>query len=215
MKELKGSKEDLKKVAHKRKKRAIRRSNVKLYPIYKMFSWDLLCFYSIQFLFYTITKGITASQVLIASATYLIAKIVTQIPSVTIVDLYGYKKSLILGNFLVFIGTIILIFSKRFTGILVFEFISAFGYAIKILAETNLLYDSVSTRGGEGLYTKIDEKGSSWYYFLDGILCLIAGYLFVINNFIPIYICSFFTLLSTILSFKLLIPLLRSSIISR
>lgn len=34
----------------------IRRKNAKLYPIYKMFSWDLLFFYSIEFLFYTITK---------------------------------------------------------------------------------------------------------------------------------------------------------------
>ena len=34
----------------------IRRKNAKLYPVYKMFSWDLLCFYSIEFLFYTITK---------------------------------------------------------------------------------------------------------------------------------------------------------------
>ena len=112
MQELKGSKEDLKKVAHRKKKRAIRRSNAKLYPIYKMVSWDLLCFYSIQFLFYTITKNIDASQVLIANATYLITKIVSQIPSVTIVDLCGYKKSLIIGNFLVFLGIMILILSK-------------------------------------------------------------------------------------------------------
>lgn len=29
----------------------IRRKNAKLYPIYKMFSWDLLFFYSIEFCF--------------------------------------------------------------------------------------------------------------------------------------------------------------------
>lgn len=40
--------------------RKIKRNNAKLYPIYKMFSWDLLFFYSIQFLFYTITKKVTA-----------------------------------------------------------------------------------------------------------------------------------------------------------
>ena len=167
-----------------------------------MFSWDLLCFYSIQFLFYTITKGIDASQVLIANATYLISKIISQIPSVAIVDLFGHKKSLIIGNFLVFLGILVLIFSKGFIGILFYEAITAFGYSIKMIAESNLLYDSVSTRGGEGLYTKIDEKGSSWYYYLDGILCLLAGYLFVINNYIPIYICAACSLIATIIAFK-------------
>ena len=38
-----------------------RRNNAILYPIYKMFSWDLLCYYSIEFLFLTITKGLSAS----------------------------------------------------------------------------------------------------------------------------------------------------------
>lgn len=202
MQSLKGSKKELEKVSHKRKKRTIRRSNAKLYPIYKMFSLDLLCFYSIQFLFYTITKGIDASQVLIASAFYLVSKIIMQIPSVVIADLYGHRKSLILGNFLTFLGMIFMIFVSGFESILVANIILAFGYDIKIMSETNLLYDSVSTRGGEGLYSKIDSKGSSWYYLLDGILCLIAGYLFVINNYIPVYICAIFTLISTILSFK-------------
>lgn len=64
-----------------------------------------------------------------------------------------------------------------------------------------MLYDSVSTRGGEGLYSKIDAKGGSWYYILDGIASLVAGYLFVINNYIPMFICLGFAIISTILSF--------------
>lgn len=199
---LKGSKEELKKISHKKKKRMKRRKNAKLYPMYKMFSWDLLCFYSIQFLFYTITKHLDASEVLVSTAVYLISKILFEIPSVAIVDLYGHKKSLIIGNFLVFIGMLSLIFVPGFAGVLIVNILSGFGYDIKVISETNLLYDSVSTRGGEGLYTKLDEKGSSWYYWLDGILCLIAGYLFVIDNYIPIYICTFFTFISTIIAFQ-------------
>ena len=64
-----------------------------------------------------------------------------------------------------------------------------------------MLYDSVSTRGGEGLYSKLDAKGGSLYYILDGIASLVAGYLFVINNYIPLLICLGFIIISTILSF--------------
>ncbi len=77
----------------------------------------------------------------------------------------------------------------------------ALGYDIKTIAESNLLYDSVSTRGGEGLYSKIDAKGGSWYYILDGIASLSAGYLFVINNYLPMLICLGFIIISTIISF--------------
>ena len=72
----------------------IKRSNAKLYPIYKMFSWDLLFFYSIEFLFYTMTKGITASQLLIVDAFYILFEIICQIPAVAICDLFGRKKAL-------------------------------------------------------------------------------------------------------------------------
>ena len=69
------------------------------------------------------------------------------------------------------------------------------------IAETNLLYDSVSTKGGEGLYSKLDGRGGSWYYLLDGVASLTAGYLFVINNYLPMFICLVFIIISTILSF--------------
>ena len=48
----------------------------------------------------------------------------------------------------------------------------------------------------------MDAKGGSWYYILDGIASLTAGYLFVINNYIPMVICLGFIVISTVLSFK-------------
>ena len=184
------------------KKRQIRRNNAKLYPFYKMFAYDLLCFYSVEFLFYTITKQITASQVLLINACYMIFRILMQIPAVTLTDMLGRRKSMITGNSLIFIYTITLMVSPNIVGIIIAVLIRALGFDIKTIVETNLLYDSVSTRGGEGLYSRIDSKGLSWYYWLDGILCLSAGYLFVLNNYLPMIICSVFALISTILSFR-------------
>ena len=62
MNKLDAEKED------KRKIREYRRRNAKLYPIYKMFSWDLLFFYSVEFLFYIIAKKVTAPEILITNA---------------------------------------------------------------------------------------------------------------------------------------------------
>ncbi len=179
----------------------IRRKNAKLYPIYKMFSWDLLFFYSIEFLFYTITKKVTASEILIINGFYLLFRIVMQIPAVALTDLLGKRKSIILGNMLLIVYMLILLCFPGAISIIIADLVFALGYDMKTIAESNLLYDSVSTRGGEGLYSALDAKGGSWYYILDGIASLVAGYLFVINNYIPMLICLGFIIISTILSF--------------
>lgn len=180
----------------------IRRKNAKLYPIYKMFSWDLLFFYSIEFLFYTITKKVTASEILIINGFYLLFRIVMQIPAVALTDLLGKRKSIILGNMLLIVYMLILLCFPGAISIIIADLVFALGYDMKTIAESNLLYDSVSTRGGEGLYSKLNAKGGSWYYILDGIASLVAGYLFVINNYIPMLICLGFIIISTILSFE-------------
>lgn len=180
----------------------IRRNNAQLYPLYKMFSWDLLFFYSIEFLFYITTKKITPSEILIINGFYLLFVIVMQIPAVAITDFLGRRKSIILGNILLIFYILFLIFIPGAVGIILADLIFALGYNMKTIAEPSLLYDSVSTRGGEGLYSKLDAKGGSWYYILDGIASLTAGYLFIINNYIPIIICLIFIVISTIISFR-------------
>ncbi|MFR5190650.1 MAG: hypothetical protein ACLTEH_05380, partial [Clostridia bacterium] len=179
-----------------------RRNNARLYPIYKMLSWDLLCFYSIEFLFYTITKQISASEVLIASAFYQIFIILMYIPAVTITDLWGRRKGMIIGNSLIVLFVICLICLPGMYSIILANLIFALGYNIKCIAESNLLYDSVATKGGDGLYSKMEAKGGSLYYLFDGIASLLAGYLFVMNNYLPIFICLFFAVLSLLLSFR-------------
>ena len=179
-----------------------RRNNAILYPLYKMFSWDLLSFYSIEFLFYTITKGITASQVLMLTAIYMLLKIILQIPAVMVSDYIGRRKSIIIGNGFVIIYILLLIAAPNIMWIIIARTFCAFGYDMKQLAEGNLLYDSVSTKGGDGIYTKIDSKGASGYYILDTVLALISGYLFVINNYIPMIICLILMVIATLLSIK-------------
>ena len=185
-----------------KKRNRARRKNAQLYPIYKMFAWDLLCYYSIEYLFLTITKGITPSQVLVISAVYTISKVILQIPAVIISEYLGKKKSIMLGNLLVLFNIILLIFAPNFFIICISEFISALGWNIKAICDGNLLYDSVATKGGDGLYTELETKGGIGYYIFDAALSIMAGYLFVINNNIPMIICALCVLIAFMISCK-------------
>lgn len=198
---------------NKRNLKKIKRRNAKLYPIYKMFSWDLLCYYSIEYLFLTITKGINVSDVLFLSAFYLACKMLVQIPAVTICDFLGRKKSIVLGNAILVGFMTVLIIAPNMGVMMLANFLCALGYGIKNLSESNLLYDSVATKGGDGLYAKIDSKGGSMYYVLDGIAALSAGYLFVINNYLPMFICLGCLIIATIIAcnFKDVYPVKRDT----
>lgn len=69
-----------------------KQKNVQLYPKYKMFSWDMLFYYAIIFLFFTQTKGILAADVLLAEAFYPLFKFVLLIPSTILIDRIRKKK---------------------------------------------------------------------------------------------------------------------------
>lgn len=69
--------------------------NMKLYPIYKSISWDLIFYYTIIFLFLTQTKGYSASDVLLSSSVFSIVMMIMQIPGARITEKYGKRKTLI------------------------------------------------------------------------------------------------------------------------
>lgn len=187
---------------HKTKKEETKakRQNAKIFPIYKMFSWDLLFFYSTQYLFYTNVKGITAGEILKLDAFFPLFIIFMQLPATICADLLGRRKSLIVGNVIMILYIFLLMILPGVVGIFIANIIYAFGYSLRGIQATNILYDSTATKGGEGLYAKINGKGATGYYILDGIASLTAGYLFVINGYLPMIICLAFTIIATIIS---------------
>ena len=50
------------------KKREISKRNMKLYPYYVMFAYDLLFFYGIKVMFLSEVKGILDSQILLSTS---------------------------------------------------------------------------------------------------------------------------------------------------
>lgn len=69
-----------------------RKDNARLYPIYKMFSWDLIFYYSIAFVFLVQVKHFSIAEVMLTDALYPIFKMIWQIPSLTIIDKIGKRE---------------------------------------------------------------------------------------------------------------------------
>lgn len=192
----------------KEEKQKMRKRNMKLFPTYKMLSWDFLFFYAIDFLFLTQIKNIDASYVVLKSTFNAFFGIILQIPANIIVEILGRKNSLILGNVLNSIYIFILILSRNLYDLIIAEFFCALAFALKNIVETSILSESIPpSKYKSKIFSNINSKGASRYYVLSTISKVIAGGLFEINGYLPI-IFSFITVaISVIMSLFFIEPI--------
>lgn len=180
-----------------------KQKNVKLYTKYKMFSWDMLFYYAIIFLFFTQVKNIAAADVLLAESAYPLFKVIFLIPATILISRIGKRKSIIAGNIFILIATVTYITAFNFIGILIGELLQAIGFIIKGICETNILYDSLEKNEKRGItFSKIDGRASSLYYYIDAISSVLSGFLFSINAYLPMICCLITNIFSVYLSFK-------------
>ena len=178
-------------------------NNIKTYTIYRIFSWDLLFYYAIIYLFLTIEKKISPAQVLQFDAFYLLAKFVMQIPCTLFIQKFGKKKSLVVANLIGAIHVLFIIFAPNFMILLLSQLLCAFSFIIKATCDTDMLYDSLEhneKRGG--IFAKIDGKAVSKFYYVDAISAIFSGFLYVINPYIPMVLCFLTFILTFWLSTK-------------
>ena len=182
-----------------------RKQNLKLYPKYLMLGYDLLFYYGIRVMFLINAKGITDSQILLAATVYAISMIVMQVPATLLTSKIGYKNTAIAGNILNIIFGILLITFNGFGGLALVQFISGTAFALKYVSESNLLSSSIPqapTYQRNEIFSRLDKKGFSRYCIFSAISTIIAGFLYNINPYIPIFLSLLCTIAATAISFN-------------
>lgn len=168
----------------------MRKRNMKLFPTYKTLSGDYLFYYTIDFLFLTQIKHISAADVVLASSIKSLFGIFIQIPANVIVEFLGRKNSIILGNILNCIYMVIFMMSGNLFDLVLAKFVSSLAKSIKDIAEPSLLNSSIPpSKYKSNIFAKINAKGKSGYYIIGAISRIIAGFLFEMNGYLPT-ICS-------------------------
>ena len=189
-------------IEEERIKRA-KQKNVKIYPIYKIFAWDLLFYYSIIFLFLNQEKGLSSSNIIFGNAFYPIFKIMFQPIAPPIIYVIGKRKGCMLGNVFVSISILYIILSSAsVTNLIISNLIMAAGYVFKGICESGLLNECITdTEKKNSKFAKIDGRGSAYWYMFEAISSVTTGFLFVINPYIPMYMCFILCIIGTIISF--------------
>lgn len=190
----------------------MRKRNMKLYPNYTKLACDYLFYYTIDFLFLTQIKHISASDVVLITSIKSIFSILLLVPANMIVEMLGRKNSIILGNIINCIYMTMFMLSTNFFDVVIAKFLSALAVSLRNIAEPSLLNASIPpSRYKSNIFAKITAKGKSGYYILGAISKIIAGYLFAINGYLP-FICSLiFLIIVTVISTFYIEPINRKN----
>lgn len=176
--------------------------NISIYKKYKMFSYDLLFYYAIEILFFTVVKKFSVSDIMYLNAIYTISAFFWQLVGGNIVERLGLKKSIIIGNMFVVLTVILYLVSNTFSMYAIANFFLGLGFTLKSLSEGSLLYSSLKKLDKRKEFSKIEGKSNSKYYYFDGISSVISGFLFVINGYLPFILSLISAVISLCMSFK-------------
>ncbi len=163
-----------------------RKKNMKLYAFYRALSTDAIFLYTMKLLFLTQIKLIPASDVIFSIAIYSLSMVILQIPATIVIQKIGYRKSAFLSNFFNILYVAILMVSTNVIHLCIAEIVSACTFALKDVAEPSILTTSIPETEKKGkIYSKIEGKGQSGYYFLDAITAILSGFIYAINPYLP------------------------------
>ncbi|MCX4302597.1 MAG: MFS transporter [Clostridia bacterium] len=190
----------------------MRKRNMKLFPIYKKLAWDYLFYYSIDFLFLTQIKNISAANVVLANSIKYLFGIFIQIPANIIVEFLGRRNSIILGNILNCFYILMFMMTGNLFDLILAKFISSLAVSIKDIAEPGLLNASIPpSKYKSNIFAKINARGASGFYILSAISKIIGGFLFEINGYIPMILCLITLIFVSIVSMLYIEPIKKSS----
>nr|WP_319509571.1 MFS transporter [uncultured Draconibacterium sp.] len=137
-------------------------------------------------LFYQ-SNNMGMQEIFVLKAIYSIAIVGMEIPSGWMADVWGRKKTLILGSILGSLGFLIYSFSYGFWAFVVAEVILGIGHSFVSGADSAMLYDSLKADKRTDKYVREEGRITSVGNFSEAIAGVVGGLLAAISLRTPFY----------------------------
>ncbi|MFW6309997.1 MAG: MFS transporter [Prolixibacteraceae bacterium] len=132
-------------------------------------------------------NGMGMQEIFTLKAIYSVAVVIMEIPSGYMADVWGRKKTLILGSILGSAGFLIYSFSFGFWAFVAAEIVLGIGHSFVSGADSAMLYDSLKASGKSEDYVKQEGRITSAGNFAEAIAGVIGGFLAAISLRTPFY----------------------------
>ena len=180
-----------------------KKNNINIYKYYRVFSWDILFYYAIIYLFLITQKSLTPAEILQFDAFYMLFKCLVQIPCTLLIQKIGKRNSLVIANLIGIIHVLLIIFAANYTVLIISQLLCAITFIVRGTCESDMLYDSLEHNEERGhKFAKIDGKAYARFYFVDAIAAVASGFLYVVNPFIPLILCTITFIITFVLSLR-------------
>lgn len=179
--------------------------NIFLFYFITLFG-GLAFIYDLVLVIYYQSFGLSFFQVSIVLILTSIFTLIFEIPSGAFADLYGRKKSLLIGSLAFFLSFLIILFSQNFINFILAGSILGISFAFNSGADSALIYDSLKKIGRKKDYLKIKARLSVIFLTTTLFSVFFGPYLYSISKFIPIFLTGFFGLFAFMLTLFLYEP---------
>jgi len=126
-------------------------------------------------------------EVFVLKAIYSIAIVAMEIPSGWMADVWGRKKTLLLGSILGSLGFLIYSLSYGFWAFVAAEIILGVGQSFISGADSAMLYDSLEAEKKSHKYLREEGRITSFGNFAEAIAGIVGGFLAAISLRAPFY----------------------------
>lgn len=171
----------------------------KIFPIFYGLSSDLIFFIAINTLFLTEVKGLTAYEINFITTTSVLISLLFYLFSHKIIIKIGNLFSIKLGTFLILISSLLFTFGTSMIFFTIAQILYEVSFIFKsvdtVILNKNLVYEKK-----ENEFVKIKSKATTIYSIATLIASILAGFLFNINPYIPMFLCILICVINFIIA---------------
>ena len=155
-------------------------------------------------------NGLSMTQIFLLKSVYSVGMLVLEIPSGYFGDVWGRKKTLIVGTLMTTLGFSIYSFSFVFWQFMIAELILGMGQSFISGSDSAMLYDTLKAEKKEGTYLKYEGRVTSVGNFSEAFAGILGGLLATISLRTPFIFQAFVSAAAIPAALTLIEPALTS-----
>jgi len=171
-----------------------------VYPIIKALENGAIGFVGAIYVLFLLDNGLDVFQVTLVNTSFMIANFVFEVPTGVIADIFGRKRSSIIGLLFLAFGMLVYFFGTHVLLFILAEIVFALGVTLRSGALEAWVYDNMNDSKN---FQKLESKAQSYYFIAPLISAPLGGLIASYSNLrAPLLVSALILLLTT--SFSML-----------
>ena len=170
----------------------------KIYPLFAGLSGDLIFYIAINTLFLTEVKGFSALEISSLTTISIFVMLILNPLVMKIINKIGALNSVRVGVTVLFLGAFLITVGNNYFTILIGSILyESYSYFKKM--DTVILRKNLTFLKEEDKHLEYESKGSLIYAIVTMFTSFVSGFLFNLNNYLPMICCLIFCLINLFL----------------